>query len=173
MTVKSSTGLRNHLMDTGSFKSGMSGGSIRIFAGPAPADADAAETGTLLCVVTNNGTGTGLTFAAAATAGVLPKASGEVWLGNNVASGTATHYRLVAPGDTGTASTTEARQQGHGRVVDGLRRAGGQHNTRDVHVRADGADSALLPRLGDAGRADVAGRNEAVVGGRAAGDVGA
>ena len=74
MTVKSSTGLRNHLMGTGSFKSGMSGGSIRIFAGPAPADADAAETGTLLCVVTNNGTGTGLTFAAAAANGVLPKA---------------------------------------------------------------------------------------------------
>ena len=112
MTVKTSTGLRNHLMATGSFKRAMTGGSIRIFAGPAPADADAAETGTLLCVVTNNGTGTGLTFAAAATAGVLPKASGEVWLGNNVASGTATHYRLVAPGDTGTASTIEARQQG-------------------------------------------------------------
>lgn len=112
MTVKSSTGLRNHLMDTGSFKSGMSGGSIRIFAGPAPADADAAETGTLLCVVTNNGTGTGVTFAAAAANGVLPKAPGEVWLGTNVASGTATHYRLVATGDTGTASTTEMRQQG-------------------------------------------------------------
>ena len=66
MTVKTSTGLRNHLMATGSFKSAMTGGSIRIFAGPAAADADAAETGTRVGVVTNNGTGTGLTFAAAA-----------------------------------------------------------------------------------------------------------
>ena len=112
MTVKSSTGLRSYLMDTGSFKDAMSGGSIRLFAGPAPVDADAAETGTLLCVITNNGTATGITFAPSATAGVLPKASGETWLGTNLASGTVTHYRLVAPGDTGTASITEARQQG-------------------------------------------------------------
>ena len=111
MTMKSSVGLQTHLMSVGSFKSAFDGGTIRIFGGAAPADANAAETGTLLCVISNNGTATGITFGTP-TNGVLPKTSGEVWQGTNVASGTATHFRLVAPGDTGTLSTTQPRQQG-------------------------------------------------------------
>lgn len=112
MTLKSSTGLKNGVLATGSLRSMLSGGKIRIFAGSAPADADGAETGTLLCVISLNGGATGLSFEASAVAGALSKAAAETWSGTNVASGTATHYRFVAPGDTGEASTTQARLQG-------------------------------------------------------------
>lgn len=111
MTMKSSVGLQTHIAGVGSFKDAFDGGTIRIFGGVAPADANAAETGTLLCVISNNGTATGITFGTAAN-GVIAKTSGEVWSGTNVATGTATHFRIVAPGDTGAASTTEPRQQG-------------------------------------------------------------
>ena len=112
MALKSSTGLKNAVLATSSFKAALNGGKVRIFAGALPADADAAETGTLLCEVSLNGTATGLTFAAAAAAGTISKAAAEVWSGTNVATGTATHYRFVAPGDTGSLSTSEARLQG-------------------------------------------------------------
>jgi hypothetical protein len=59
-----------------------------------------------------NSTGTGITFASTASGGTIVKNSGEVWSGVNVATGTATFYRLVAAGDTGASSTTEARVQG-------------------------------------------------------------
>ena len=110
MALKSSTGLKNAVLATSSFKAALDGGKVRIFAGALPADADAAETGTLLCEVSLNGTATGLTFAAAA--GTISKDAAEVWSGTNVATGTATHYRFVAPGDTGALSTSEARLQG-------------------------------------------------------------
>jgi len=111
MALKSSTGLKNAVLSTSSFKAALDGGKIRIFSGSAPADADAAETGTLLCEVSLNGTATGLTFAAAAS-GTISKTGSEVWSGTNVAAGTATHYRFVATGDTGALSTTQARLQG-------------------------------------------------------------
>lgn len=112
MSEKMSTGLCNKLLDTGSLKSIFNLGFLKIYAGSAPATADAATTGTLLCTVSNNSTGTGLTFDASAASGTLPKNSGETWSGTNGATGTATHYRLVAVGDTGALSTTEARIQG-------------------------------------------------------------
>lgn len=112
MAIKTSTGLREALMVTGSFASLMNGGKIKIFSGDPPASADAAETGTLLCTITNNATSTGLTFAASAPGGVLSKDATEVWLGNNVASGTAGYYRFVQAGDTGALSTTQYRYQG-------------------------------------------------------------
>lgn len=112
MTLKASTGLRTKLLDTGSLKSIFAAGFIKIYSGAAPADADAAVTGTLLCTVSINSTGTGINFASAASAGTLAKASGEVWSGANVASGTAGYFRHVAAGDDGTLSTTQARLQG-------------------------------------------------------------
>ncbi len=112
MAVKSSTGLKNSILVSGSLKSMLDGGKIRIFSGAAPADADAAETGTLLCVISNGGTATGLTFEATAAGGTVAKKSGEAWSGTNVAGGTASYYRFVAAGDTGAASTTEKRLQG-------------------------------------------------------------
>lgn len=113
MAIKASTGLRNALLGTGSFKGTMDGGFLDIYAGTVPTDADAAiGSATLLCRISDNGTGTGLDFAASAAAGVLAKDGSQVWSGTNVATGTATFYRFVASGDTGAASTTEPRLQG-------------------------------------------------------------
>ncbi len=113
MTIKTSTGLRNALLDTGSLKSVMNLGFINIYSGAVPSDADAALGGAvLLTTISNNSTGTGLTMDAAAAAGVITKAAGEVWSGVNGASGTASFYRHVAVADDGTLSTTQPRLQG-------------------------------------------------------------
>jgi acyl dehydratase len=113
MAFKVSTGLRDHMLDTGSFKAGMDLGFLNIYEGAEPADADAALGGAnLLCTLSVDGLGTGLTWEAAAVSGVLSKATAETWQGTNVDSGTATFFRFVAAGDTGGASTTELRVQG-------------------------------------------------------------
>jgi hypothetical protein len=113
MALQTSTGLRNKILDTSPLRAVLNLGAIKLYAGPVPATADAAlGSATLLTTVSNNSTTTGLTFAAAAAAAVLSKASAEVWSGLNVAGGVASFYRHVAPADTGTLSTTEARIQG-------------------------------------------------------------
>lgn len=113
MTLKASTGLRNKLLDTGSLSTILDLGTLKMYAGTVPATADdALGSATLLTTITNASGATGLTMDAAAVAGVLGKASAEVWSGVNVASGTATFYRHVAVGDTGVSSTTQARVQG-------------------------------------------------------------
>ena len=111
MTIKTSTGLRNKVLDTGSVKSRLALGFIKIYSGAEPASADAAATGTLLCTISVNGGGTGLSLDATAVGGVLAK-SAAVWSGAIVATGTAGYYRFSAVGDTGAASTTEERIQG-------------------------------------------------------------
>lgn len=111
MAQKMSTGLCDKLLTNNPLKTIFNLGFIKIYSGAAPATADAALTGTLLCTISNNSTGTGLTFDASAS-GVLPKAAAETWSGVNGATGAASHYRLVAVGDTGALSTTEARVQG-------------------------------------------------------------
>jgi hypothetical protein len=110
--AKFSTGLRNKLLDTNSLDAIMAAGFIKIYSGAAPADADAALTGTLITTISIASSGTGINFAAAAAAGVISKASAETWSGINGASATASHFRHVAPGDTGALSTTEPRIQG-------------------------------------------------------------
>ena len=116
MALKVSTGLRNKLLDTGSVKSILALGFIRIYSGTPPTNSDnaigSAGTNTLLCTITVDGLGTGLSMDSAAAAGVLAKAPAEIWKGTNAASGLATFYRHTAVGDTGTLSTTEARLQG-------------------------------------------------------------
>ena len=112
MTIKASTGLRNHMLASGSLKGALDGGRINIYSGAAPATADAAVTGTLLCSISLNSTATGIVMDTAASSGVLSKAPGQVWSGVNAASGTATWYRHVGPGDDGTLSTTAPRLQG-------------------------------------------------------------
>jgi UDP-N-acetylglucosamine enolpyruvyl transferase len=113
MAIKTSTGLRNQMLDTNPLKTVFNLGFLKIYAGTVPADADASiGSATLLCTVSVNSTGTGITFASTASGGTIVKNSGEVWSGVNVATGTATFYRLVAAGDTGASSTTEARVQG-------------------------------------------------------------
>lgn len=120
MTIKTSTGLRNKMLDTGSLKATLGTGFVKIYAGTEPATANDALTGTtLLTIISNNSTATGVTFEAVAIAGVLSKTAAEVWSGLNAASGVATFYRHVASTDTGAVSTTEARIQGSCAVAGG------------------------------------------------------
>lgn len=114
MALKASTGLRNKILDTGALRTVLNLGFIKLYSGTVPATADAAISGdsTLLTTISNNSTATGITFEAAAVGGVIAKKSSEIWSGVNAAGGVATYYRHIAPGDTGAASTTEARVQG-------------------------------------------------------------
>jgi hypothetical protein len=114
MTFHASTGLRNKMLDTGSFKARMDGGLLKVYSGTVPADADAAlGSATLLCTYSDNGGGGGLNYDTAAVAAVLSKAPAQVWQGTNAASGTASFYRFVRSGDTGVSSSTEERIQGN------------------------------------------------------------
>lgn len=113
MSAKLSTGLRDHMLVTGSLKGGIDGGVIYIYSGTPPATADAALSGnTLLCTISNNAAGTGINMDTTPASGVLGKAPAEVWRGLVVANGTATFYRFAGLADTGTLSTTEKRLQG-------------------------------------------------------------
>lgn len=113
MAIKTSTGLRNAMLATGSAKAALDGGRINIYAGAAPATADDAVGGaTLLCAITLNSTGTGILFDTAAVNGVLAKKPSETWSGAIASTGTAAWYRHVAAADDGTLSTTAPRIQG-------------------------------------------------------------
>lgn len=114
MTFHVSTGLRTAMLGGNSLKATMASGFIDIYSGPVPATADAAPDPSCvkLCRVSVNSSGTGITFDAASN-GQIPKNASEVWSGTNLASGTASFYRHVAPGDDATASTTQARLQGN------------------------------------------------------------
>ena len=54
MTVRISTGLRNHMLGGGSFKDAFEGGRMEVYSGTQPASADSAVAGTLLCTFTDN-----------------------------------------------------------------------------------------------------------------------
>lgn len=113
MSLKISTGVRDHLLVTGSLKAAVDGGVIRVYNGPIPATADAALSGnTLLVTISNNDAGTGITMNAASASGVLGKNSAEVWSGTVVANGTPTFYRFSSLTDDFLLSTTAKRVQG-------------------------------------------------------------
>jgi hypothetical protein len=113
MAFTTSTGLRNHMLVTGSVKSGLDGGVIRVYDGVVPASADAALSGnTLLVTISNGGLGTGITLDATPSAGVVVKNTSETWSGTCSASGTATFFRFSAITDAFGSSTTEKRAQG-------------------------------------------------------------
>ena len=109
-----SSGLRNHLMTTGSFKSALDGAYLKIYSGTPPTSADDAipSGSTLLCTVTVDAGATGLTFVPSANAGLLLKDGAETWIGTNVADGTATWFRLAPAADAGDLSTSAIRVQG-------------------------------------------------------------
>lgn len=112
--VNSSTGLRVLMLDA--VKTALDGAQIEIYGGIRPEAADdSMGAAVLLCTVLLGGTD-GLVFDDA-TPGLLVKPSGATWTGDNVATGTATHFRLVLPDDTGAASTTAPRLQGSVGVV--------------------------------------------------------
>lgn len=52
MTIRESTGLRNHLLSGGSFRSAFDGGKLEIYSGVQPASANDAPTGTKLVTIT-------------------------------------------------------------------------------------------------------------------------
>jgi hypothetical protein len=114
MSYKISTGLRNHLAVTGSLRAAFNGASrLSIYGGAEVATADADATGSsLLCVITGP-SAAGLQFEAVATDGVLAKLASQVWSGVNLASGTATWFRLEETGDGRDASTVLKRVQGN------------------------------------------------------------
>lgn len=112
MTYKVSTGLRNYMLVTGSARSALANGKIRILSGAEPATADAAETGTLLCVIDKDGAGAGFTLDSVAVDGIVAKVVSDVLQGTNLATGTAGYYRHVGSADTAALSTTEPRIQG-------------------------------------------------------------
>lgn len=116
MSLKVSSGLRNQLLDTGSFKTIMDDGLINIYSGTPPVSANdaigSAGSNTLLSTISVDGAGGGLNMDSTADTGILAKDSVEIWKGTNAASGTASFYRHVASGDTGGSSSTEPRLQG-------------------------------------------------------------
>jgi len=113
MSFQISTGLRNHMLVTGSAKSGLDGGVIRIYEGTLPATADAVLSGvTLLCTISNDDTGTGITIDTTASSGVAVKTVSETWSGTIGANGTASFFRFSSLTDAGGASTSEKRLQG-------------------------------------------------------------
>lgn len=118
MALKVSTGLRNHMMVTGSFKNAMDAGFLKIYSGTVPATADDALGGAVLLVtISLNSGGTGLTFETTATSGIASKKGSETWSGVIASSGTAAFFRFVTAADTGVLSTTEKRLQGAVGVV--------------------------------------------------------
>lgn len=116
MALLTSTGLRDHLLDTGSVRTALDLGFINIYSGTPPATADAAldgGTNVLLCQITVDAVAdAGISFATDAASGSLAKAPGEVWRGINADSGVATFYRHVAAGDVGDLNTIVPRLQG-------------------------------------------------------------
>lgn len=113
MALKLSTGLRNKLLDTNPLRTIFNLGFLEVYSGTVPDSADASIGGaTLLCRYSNNNTTTGITLAATASNGAITKNLGETWSKAAAGTGTATFWRLVAAGDDGTLSTTQARIQG-------------------------------------------------------------
>tara|TARA_Y100001956_G_C4017563_1_gene140480 strand:+ start:175 stop:618 length:444 start_codon:yes stop_codon:yes gene_type:complete len=120
--MKLSTALRNHLVVTGSLKAALDGSVIRIYNGTEPTDPDAAvpAASEVLCEISVGGDGTGVTFEQGGSAGLLLKNASEVWTGTvGATSDTATWFRLVAPADDGSASTSAIRVQGTVRPAGG------------------------------------------------------
>jgi len=120
MAERLSTGLRQALLIAGgsSLADLLNTGVIDIYSGTQPATADAVETGVLLNRITlasgafTAGVATnGLNFGTP-VAGVLPKATAEVWSGAAVATGTAGWFRFYDNAAVAGASTTAVRMDG-------------------------------------------------------------
>ena len=111
--IKISTGLADAMMnDTGATAAlNAANLELRIFSGPEPLTADAALADeTLLVTIQVNGGG-GMRFAFTGE-GTIMKDIDQSWLGNVMATGTPTYYRLCPMSDGNTASTTAVRVQG-------------------------------------------------------------
>lgn len=111
--MKRSTGLRNYMLATGSFKQAIDSSIINIYSGVEPATADdALGSAVLLCTISLEGTGTGVTLATVPSAGTLTKNPSEVWTGDVLVSGQASFFRMQKPADAGSSSVSAVRLQG-------------------------------------------------------------
>ena len=114
--LKISTALANHLAASGSIKDALDGFVIRVYSGAEPATANAAiaasPTNVLLCTLSVDDSGTGVTFDGTPVNGILSKDSTETWIGDIIANGTASFFRIVAVDDTGAESALLIRVQG-------------------------------------------------------------
>ena len=111
--IKISTGLADAMMNDTGATAALNNAELelRIFSGPEPLTADAALADeTLLVTIQVNGGG-GMQFAFA-NEGTIMKDIDQSWLGNVIATGTPTYYRLCPMNDDNTASTTAVRVQG-------------------------------------------------------------
>lgn len=111
MAIKSSTGLADYLLVTGSLKGALDSGFIMVYTGSEPATADDAVTGTMIWKIGVGGSSTGLTWDATPVSRALVKPSAATWSGTT-SSGTAGYFRVVGASDTGVSSTTQPRIQG-------------------------------------------------------------
>lgn len=116
MALLASTGLRTHVLGTGSLKTALAAGFIHIYScaiADIPASADAAITAshTKLLTFYGDGAATGLNLGVADD-GAIGKAAGETWSGTILVTGNATFFRFVGSADTGAASAAEPRLQG-------------------------------------------------------------
>ena len=112
--MKRSTGIRNYMLASGSFKAGMVGAVVNVYSGTTPATADAALPGdaALLLTYSLNGAGGGVSLEASAADGSIQKNSAEIWQGAIILSGTPSFFRMQLPADDGTASIALNRLQG-------------------------------------------------------------
>lgn len=119
--MKVSTGMRNHILATGSIKNAFDGMVIRLYGSPTsqaaadaliPAGADEdVSAATLLGTISLSGGGSGVNLDTTPSNGVLGKAPAETWVSTLVASGYFSFARISGTGDTGGLSTTEKRFQ--------------------------------------------------------------
>ena len=86
-------------------------GFMDLYEGSMPSSPDNAPGTVKLVRLYSDGLAIGLTFDDS-VAGVLYKKSTETWSGVGITSGTIGWYRIVAPGDSGSSSTTEERFDG-------------------------------------------------------------
>jgi hypothetical protein len=98
----------------GSFRYGF----LHLYSGTQPTSANDAPTGVKLCTFYSDGSSAGLEFTES-TALRTGKPTGVNWTGSAITTGTAGYFRLVAPGDSGALSTTDARIDGTVTAEDG------------------------------------------------------
>ncbi len=111
MTVKYSTGLRDHLAVSGSMKAALDGMQIDFYSGTEPRSADDEMPVDATLLLTVNAEGNPVTWEGGGS-GMLKKAADETWNGTVVAAGDASWFRIHTSADDGSASEAIFRVQG-------------------------------------------------------------
>lgn len=115
MTVVASAGIREHILN--SVLTALDTSEIRLYSGAVPASSDdSTGSSTRLCRVRLNGTDALVWEMNPQKA--LSKPAAATWVGNNLATGTATYFRIVDQADGDNASSGAIRIQGSVGIVD-------------------------------------------------------